>query len=87
MSCLLDKTLRSWCLQVRQELLQLLVQLRTGGCSRAACPAGEALQQIRELQQQHAQLLELQRPHLQAATMFKQPPVAAAVQVDAWMSS
>jgi hypothetical protein len=68
-------------LQAREELLQLLVLLRTGNSSRAACPAAEALQHIRALQQQHDQLLEQQQPHLQAATMFKQPAVAAASQV------
>jgi hypothetical protein len=79
--CLQTIAIWSLCPQARQEVLQLLVQLRTGDCSQPTCPAHEALQQIKALQQQHAQLLELQRPHLQAATMFKQPPVAAAAQV------
>jgi hypothetical protein len=75
----------SCCLQARQELLQLLVQLRTGDSSRAACAAEEALQHLKALQQQHAQLLEQQAPHLQAAVMFKQPPVAAASKVSAFL--
>jgi hypothetical protein len=69
-------------LQARDELLQLLVLLRSGDSSRASCPAEEALQHVRALQQQHLQLLEQQKPPLQAATMFKQPAVAAASQVD-----